>query len=82
LRDVVLGEADFVFGVGCEANDAASVFVVAGVEYEAEGLVPCFGFDGAILDGTFASVFGWVIEADAFEGWDGGGLRLDGCGDE
>ena len=63
-----MGEANFILGIWGEADDAASVFVVAGVEYEVEGWVPGFGFDGAIVYGAFTGVFRWVIEADAFEG--------------
>jgi hypothetical protein len=73
---------DFVFGVGGEAYDAASVFVVARVVDEAEGLVPVFGFLGAISHGAFVGVVGGVIEAQAFESWDGGGLGLEVWGDE
>lgn len=72
-----MDEADFVFGVGGEANNAASVFVVARVKYEGEGLVIGFGFYGAILYGAFAGIVRWIIEAQAFESGDCCGLGME-----
>ena len=71
-----MSEANFVYGVGGEVYNAASVFVVARVEHQWEGLVPGFGFCGAILYGAFTGVVRWVIEAQAFEGGDCCGLGV------
>ena len=77
-----LGETDFVFGVGNQIYNAASVFIVSWVVHEAECLVPLFGFCGAIVDATFAGITGRVIKTQAFKGGDGGGLGLEMGGDE